>query len=383
MSDTAAPNPTSTKRPMQIGRLLEENGLVSEQQIQQALAFQKERGNRKLLGEVLIELGFVTEEQVAECLAQAHDLPFAAVGPGACDPMVIDRLPKDFVEKQNVLPMFCVNDTLTVAVHEPSNVYLIEELQRLHGGSVQLVVSTADAIRDAIRANTPSADVFVIDDLVDEASARDLDVVNESVNELVDMEEIAGQSPVVKMVNFLVFSAVEESASDIHIEPDENNLRVRYRVDGRLYEKICPPASMHAAIVSRIKIMAALDISERRAPQDGSIRVMLGGRPIDLRVSTMPGRFGEKVVIRIIDNAALTPCLEKTGMDVHVLNEFKQTLSASHGIVLVTGPTGSGKSTTLYAMLDAVKSDEINISTVEDPVEYNMPGVNQFQTNDK
>ena len=192
---------------------------------------------------------------------------------------------------------------------------------------------------------------------------------------------MAGQSPVIKLVNYLLYNAVRENASDIHIEPDDKKLRVRYRVDGRLYEKMRPPYQMHPAIVSRIKIMAELDISERRLPQDGGIHVLMEGRPIDLRVSVMPGNFGEKVVIRVIDPQKILVNLETLGFTYDNLQRFRQVIQAPNGIVLVTGPTGSGKSTTLYAALAELNSDEVNICTVEDPVECNLPGINQFQVN--
>ncbi|MFA7237072.1 MAG: ATPase, T2SS/T4P/T4SS family, partial [Phycisphaeraceae bacterium] len=295
----------------QLGQLLLDRNIITQDQIEQALAHQREQGHRKLLGEVLVEMRFVTEEQVAETLADAYGVPFARVGPRLADPKIVELLPREFVEKHCVLPMFLVGGKLTVAVPEPANLFLIEEIERAAGYPVQVVAATAHDIKATMQAYLPAANVFVIDEIVDDLQTGDLSVVEHQITDITNLEEVAGHSPVIKLVNYLIYCAVQEGASDIHIEPDENKLRVRYRVDGRLFEKINPPHQMHAAVVSRIKIMASLDISERRVPQDGGIHVMLDNRPIDLRVSTMPGKHGEKVVIRIIDNRNILVSLEK------------------------------------------------------------------------
>jgi type IV pilus assembly protein PilB len=373
--------PASKPRPL--GKLLVERGLISEDQIGQALAYQKEHGNRKLLGEVLIELGFVTEEQVCEVLAHAYGVPFARITPRVCDSAVAEMLPRDFIEKHHVLPLFFVGGKLTVAISEPANVFLIEEIQRAANEPIQVVAATARDIQQTIAAYRPAGGVFVIDDIVDDSRSDDVSVVEKQVTDLTNLEEVAGQSPIVKLVNYLIYSAVKEGASDIHIEPGDNKLRVRFRVDGRLFERMSPPFAMAAAVASRVKIMSNLDISERRLPQDGGIHVLIENRPIDLRVSTMPGKFGEKVVIRVIDNSNIAVSVEKLGFNADMLRRLKNVLLQPDGIVLVTGPTGSGKSTTLYSMLTEVCADDVNICTVEDPVEYNLPGVNQFQVNEK
>lgn len=376
----AAAQPASAK---QLGQLLLDRNIITQDQIEQALAHQREQGHRKLLGEVLVEMRFVTEEQVAETLADAYGVPFARVSPRLADPKIVELLPREFVEKHCVLPMFLVNGKLTVAVPEPANLFLIEEIERTAGYPAQVVAATAHDIKATMQAYLPAANVFVIDEIVDDLQTGDLSVVEHQITDITNLEEVAGHSPVIKLVNYLIYCAVQEGASDIHIEPDENKLRVRYRVDGRLFEKINPPHQMHAAVVSRIKIMASLDISERRVPQDGGIHVMLDNRPIDLRVSTMPGKHGEKVVIRIIDNRNILVSLEKLGFGYDMLQKFKGAIHSPNGVVLVTGPTGSGKSTTLYSMLAELNDPEVNICTVEDPVEFNLPGVNQFQVNEK
>jgi type IV pilus assembly protein PilB len=366
---------------MQLGQLLLARGVVTAEQIEQALKEQKEKGHRKLLGELLVEMGYCTENQIASALAQSYGVPYAQVGPKICDSKTFEILPREFLQEYIVLPLFKVRDVLTVAVSEPTNVFLIDEIERISGCKVQIVCSTSKDIKATLQTYLPAANVFVIDDIIDDEGLEDFTLIESITQDIGNLEEIAGQSPVVKLVNYLLYNAVRENASDIHIEPDDKKLRVRYRVDGRLYEKLCPPHQMHAAIVSRVKIMADLDIAQRRLPQDGGIHVLMEGRPIDLRVSVMPGNFGEKVVIRIIDPQKVLFNLESLGFTYENLQLFRQVIQAPNGIVLVTGPTGSGKNTTLYAALSELNSEEVNICTVEDPVECNMAGINQFQVN--
>ncbi len=366
---------------LQLGQLLLARGVVTAEQIEKALAEQKEKGHRKLLGELLVEMGYCTENQIASALAQSYGVPYAQVGPKICDPKTLEILPREFLQEYVVLPLFKVHDVLTVAVSEPTNVFLIDEIERISGCKVQIVCSTGKDIKATLQTYLPAANVFVIDDIIDDEGLEDFTLIENITQDIGNLEEIAGQSPVVKLVNYLLYNAVRENASDIHIEPDDKKLRVRYRVDGRLYEKMCPPFQMHPAIVSRVKIMAELDIAQRRLPQDGGIHVLMEGRPIDLRVSVMPGNYGEKVVIRIIDPQRVLFNLEALGFTIENLQLFRQVIQAPNGIVLVTGPTGSGKNTTLYAALSELNNEEVNICTVEDPVECNMTGINQFQVN--
>ncbi len=370
--------------PLRVGDLLVERGLVTEEQIGEALAFQKSQtGLKKLLGEVLVEMGFVTEDQVMASLAEAYGVPFVKVTPKLADPRVVEELPRDFLEKNKVLPLFCIENKLTVAMPEPANVFLAEEIERLTGKTVQVVATTVKDIEATLTAYLPDGNVFIIDDVIDDADIDDVSVVEREIQDIGNLENSADASPVIKLVNYLIYSAVKEAASDIHIEPDDGKLRVRYRVDGRMYEKMCPPHQMQPAVVSRIKIMAGMDISERRIPQDGGITIRIQKAQIDLRVSTCPGKFGEKVVMRIVDTRNAMSRLEKTGFTFEMLERFREVLHLPNGVFLVTGPTGSGKSTTLYGALNEINDDAINISTVEDPVENNISGINQFQVNDK
>jgi len=364
---------------MQLGQLLLARGVVSAEQVDRALAEQKDEGHRKLLGELLVEMGYCTENQIASALAEAYGVPYAQISPKLCDPKAVEILPREFLESHIVLPLFKVRDRLTVAVNEPTNVFLIDEIERISGCKVQVVCSTSKDIKATLQTYLPAANVFVIDEILDDEGLEEFTLIENITQDISNLEEVAGQSPVVKLVNYLLYNAVRENASDIHIEPDDKKLRVRYRVDGKLYEKMRPPHQMHPAIVSRVKIMAELDIAQRRLPQDGGIHVLVEGRPIDLRVSVMPGNFGEKVVIRVIDPQKILYNLESLGFTYDNLLRFRQVIQVPNGIVLVTGPTGSGKNTTLYAALSELNSEEVNICTVEDPVECNISGVNQFQ----
>jgi len=381
MSPSGGAGPAVGK--VQVGELLIDRGLISEAQLKEALEEQSNRGHKRLLGEVLVDLNFVTHEQVMEALAECYGVPFARVTPRVADPRVTDALPRDFIESHCVLPLFRVDEVLTVAVAEPANLFLVEEIERISGFKAQIVASTAADIRSTLQAHLPSANVFVIDDIYEDVELGDFSVVDQQMTDLGNLEQMAGESPVIKLVNFIIYQAVQDRASDIHIEPDDHSCRVRCRVDGRLVSKLNPPYQMHPAVVSRIKIMSGLDISERRIPQDGDIHVVIDGRPVDLRISTMPGKHGEKVVVRIIDNRTAIVPLDKIGFDPGVLEQWREVIASPNGVALVTGPTGSGKSTTLYSVLSELCSDEVNLSTVENPVEVNIPGINQFQVNDK
>ena len=368
---------------MPLGQLLVDRGLISEVDLERALQWQSDNDHQHLLGEVVQRLELASEEDVVRTLAESYGVPFVSHVARTADPTIIEVLNRKFIEEHRVLPLFLVRGVLTVAVIEPSNLFLAEEIARITGHEVKVVAATRTEIENAIRSWLPAANVFVIDDIYEDIAEEDFSVIEREATELADLEEVAGHGPVVKLVNYIIFTAVQEGASDIHIEPEDHRLRVRYRVDGRLYEKLSPPHRMHPAIASRIKIMSNLDISERRVPQDGDFNVMLEGRPIDLRVSIMPGKHGEKVVIRIIDSRNVSLTLDQLGFGPRTLEAWRGIVSCPNGVVLVTGPTGSGKSTTLYSVLSEVNTEDKNLSTIEDPVEARIPGVNQAQVNTK
>jgi type IV pilus assembly protein PilB len=368
--------------PARLGNLLIERGYVTLDALNRALEMQRTERGFKLLGEILVEQGFCTEDQVVECLAAEYAVPYAKLEARLHDAKVVDLLPRDYVEANLVLPLFCVRDVLTVAVAEPSNLFLIEELRGLTQKEIQIVAATPRDIRRII-TSLPNSKVFVIDDIIEDSEAHDVTLIEEAIEDIGDVEEIAGQSPVIRLVNYIVYNAVKEGASDIHIEPADKCVRVRYRIDGSLYKSLEVPLHLLPAVSSRIKIMASMDISERRLPQDGRVHVLLDGHKIDLRVSTFPTHRGEKTVIRVLDTRSVSLNLEDLGFGEDILSQFRAGIQAPNGIVLVTGPTGSGKSTTLYAALNAISSMDNNVCTVEDPIEYHLPLINQFQVQER
>ena len=373
---------TATAAPRRLGDLLLDKGYLSEEGLQTALAMQRKDSRNKLLGEILVELEYCTEDQIVECLAAEYGVPYAKLEARLHDPKIVEVLPREYVESNLVLPLFVIRDTLTIAVSEPSNLFLIDEIRSLSNLQVQIVAATPKDIRRMI-TTLPNSKVFVIDDIIEDSESTDVTLIEEAIEDIGDVEEIAGQSPVIRLVNYIIFNAVKEGASDIHIEPAERCLRIRYRIDGRLYKSLEVPQHLLNAVSSRIKIMASLDISERRLPQDGRVNVLLEGRKIDLRVSTFPTAHGEKTVIRVLDTRTVSLILEDLGFAEDVLGTLQANIQAPNGIILVTGPTGSGKSTTLYAALNAISSMENNVCTVEDPIEYHLPLINQFQVQEK
>jgi type IV pilus assembly protein PilB len=375
---------TSVATRQRLGDLLVDRGYLTRENLEAALAQQKQQspGLNKLLGEILVEMSYSTEDQVVECLAIEYGVPHAKLEPRLSDPRIIDVLPREYIEENLVLPLFLVRGTLTVAVSEPANLFLIDEVRQLTQLDVQIVAATTKDIRRVL-TSLPNSKVFVIDDIIEDSEAHDVTLIEEAIEDIADVEEVAGQSPVIRLVNYIIFNAVKEGASDIHIEPAEHCVRVRYRIDGKLYKALEVPAHLLNAVTSRIKIMAAMDISERRLPQDGRIHVMLERRKIDLRVSTFPTNRGEKTVIRVLDTRSVSLVLEDLGFAEDVLQGFLANITAPNGIILVTGPTGSGKSTTLYAALNNISSMENNVCTVEDPIEYHLPLINQFQVQER
>ncbi|MFG0318663.1 MAG: GspE/PulE family protein [Planctomycetota bacterium JB042] len=372
----------AVKTPAPLGRVLVELRKITEAQLEEALQEQARTGGERL-GEILLRQELVTEDDLLECLASQYSLPMVKLNRFLVDHAIFDVFPQRFLEKNVVCPMFRVEDTTTVAISDPTNIFVLDEIRRLVGGRVQEVLATASNIQDAIRNRADINDAFGIDDIVDEVEDKDVQIVEERSDDLDNIAEVSELSPVVRLVNFVIFKAIQESASDIHIEVDESELRVRHRVDGVLHQVMTPPRSLHAAVVSRIKVMANLDISERRLPQDGRVRVVFERRPVDLRVSTLPCANGEKVVIRILDKDSMMLDLEAIGVGRDMLEVLDQQIRRPNGMILVTGPTGSGKSTTLYSVLQRIKAPGLNLCTVEDPVEFNVKGVNQVQANAK
>lgn len=363
------------KKKKRLGDLLIEQGVISEEQIEIALVEQKKKPHRRL-GNILIQLGFANDKEVARSLASQVNVPYYDIEEGI-DENLIKLVPEFIIRKQLLLPVAREGDTLTIAMSDPFNVVAMDDIRLMTGLEIKCVASPEGQIKEAVDKFFGKIDV--VDKILRDAEKESLEVVGEREEEtdVAKLIEEGGETPVVNLVNHILIEAIHSGASDIHIEPYERTVRARYRIDGKLYEVVSPPKRMHAAIVSRLKIMSNLDIAERRLPQDGRAKVSLEGRDIDLRVSIMPTVYGEKVVMRILDPSSLCLDLTVLGFESDVLPIYEDNLKAPYGIILVTGPTGSGKSTTLYSSLSTINSPDKNITTVEDPVEYNLPGINQ------
>ena len=361
-----------------LGDQLVKDGVISAEQLSSALA-EQQRTNR-MLGELLVEQNVIGSGTLVRTLAKCLGIPGCQLRHGLIDPQVFKLVGADEAERLKVVPMFKVRDTLTVAMAEPQSLPAIDRLRALTGCRIRPVLALEANITEFVRKYA-GGDVSVNAFLTSLADA-DLEVVErEKVDEgpVTDLDKMVAGSPIVGLVNVAMLTAVRDGASDVHIEPDKKGTRIRYRIDGSLRDLMKPPPGMHAAIVSRIKVIGKMDIAEKRLPQEGRVRIVAEGREIDLRVSSMPTLLGEKIVIRILDKTNLRVRLADLRFRQETLDAFTRALKCPHGLVLVTGPTGSGKTTTLYSALDLLRSPEVNILTVEDPVEYQLDLVNQIQ----
>jgi len=338
------------------------------------------RRDGRTLGEALAEVGATDAVAYARALADAAGLPFAPVPPAVPARELVTALPMPFARRHLVLPLAREREGLTVALADPAAVAPLDDLRFLYGLPVRPLVVPAPALRDAItRAYDAAAGSAA--DAVDAIAGERIVAHELEPDEPLDLLEAGDDTPVIRLVNALLFQAVRDGASDIHVEPHERRLVVRFRIDGLLHEVVAPPLRLHPTLVSRVKIMAGLDIAERRLPQDGRIRLRVAGRDVDVRVSVVPTAFGERVVLRLLDRANALLDLEDLGLAPATAAAVAQLLGQSHGIVLVTGPTGSGKTTTLYAALRRLSTGERNVVTIEDPIEYQLPGIGQMQAN--
>jgi type IV pilus assembly protein PilB len=361
-----------------VGESLVEGGVLSTQQLSAALAIQRQTGLR--LGELLVNQGIIPPAALVRTLSECLDVPGCVLRHGLIDPALMSLIGEKEAERLKVVPMFKVHDTLTVAMTEPQSLPIIDALRRLTGCRIRPVLALEQNIREFI-GKYAGGNVDVNEFLASLADSDVQVVEREAVDDgpSTEVDRLVEGSPIVNLVNLAMLNAVRDGASDIHIEPDRKGTRIRYRVDGVLRELMSPPAGMHAAIVSRIKVISRMDIAEKRLPQEGRIRIMAEGRSIDLRVSSMPTLLGEKLVLRILDKENLRLRLEELGMGQVAMEAFRRMLAMPYGLVLVTGPTGSGKTTTLYSALDLLRSAERNMVTVEDPVEYQLDLINQIQ----
>ncbi len=364
-----------------LGELLVREKMISLQQLQEAQTEAKRTGRR--LGVALSRLGYVNDSDLTQFLARQYSLPSINLNDFEIDGEVLKLVPKEVAMKHMVVPVNRAGATLIVAMSDPSNIFAIDELKFLTQYNIEPVVAAEAAIEEAIRRYYDKGPD--LGSMLDEfGEAVEFEGVNESDVNVVDLENQAGEAPVVKLCNAILLSAVKKGASDIHVEPYEKFFRVRFRVDGILHEEMRPPIRMRNAITSRLKIMASLDIAERRLPQDGRIKLKIGkDKEMDFRVSCLPTLYGEKIVLRLLDKSQLQLDMTKLGFESKPLADFKDAIGRPYGMVLVTGPTGSGKTTTLYSALSELNKIESNISTAEDPVEFNLPGINQVQMHEE
>jgi type IV pilus assembly protein PilB len=386
---------------VRVGELLLKEKRITPDQLREALNYQKANGGK--LGFNLVKLGFVKDEELTALLSKQYGVPSINLAQFEIDPAVIKLIPAETAQKYQIIPLSRAGATLTIAMTDPTNVFAMDDIKFMTGYNVEPVVASETAVGDAITqyyALAKSAASGIGTGLMSGASALEMATKTmeemsvsgpEDVEVLEDLEEISAESlekqgaeaPVIKLVNVVLMSAIQKGASDIHIEPYEKEFRVRYRVDGILYNIMAPPMKMRDAITSRIKIMAKLDIAEKRLPQDGRIKIRFSdngnSKDIDFRVSCLPTLFGEKIVMRLLDKDKLMLDMTKLGFEQESLTRFEAAIQKPWGMVLVTGPTGSGKTNTLYSSMAKVNTPETNIMTAEDPVEFNLPGINQVQ----
>ncbi len=367
-----------------IADALVEDGLLTSQQVEELLERQKKEGTRLL--KMVVEKAYVTEIDMAVSMGRVLNTPPVNLARISIPPEVGDLLPRNVALNYKVVPVSRLEQKLFLAMADPLNVLAIDDVKRITWLEVIPLIAPERLIIEKLN-NLDAAKSGSMEDIIqdaqklasDERDAESLEV-NKEVLENVSLDQLAASSeeaPVIKLANLILVQAIKDRASDIHIEPFEKTLRLRYRVDGALIDATPPPKQMQLALASRIKIMSSLDIAERRLPQDGRMRVKVGGKDYDLRVSILPTVHGEKCVLRVLDKSNLSASLDKLGLDPHTYQQFKEAVDAPHGLILVTGPTGSGKTTTLYSALNELNSPTYNIVTVEDPVEFQIPGINQ------
>ena len=366
-----------------IGELLVKEQIITPLQLKNAIDAQRSTGGR--LGHELTKLGYIEEHELTSFLAQQYGVPSINLSEFEIAPDVLKLLTKEVVTRHQVIPINKSGNTLMIAMADPSNIYAIDDIKFITKLSVEVVVASEQAIAEAVEkyyTSEVSFDEVMMDFDVEDEDFEYGEEIEEDIN-ILDLEKSAGEAPVVKLVNLILIDAIRKNASDIHIEPYERQLRIRYRIDGILYEVMKPPIKLKNAITSRVKIMSNLDIAERRLPQDGRIKMKLGrGQEMDFRVSVCPVIWGEKIVLRLLDKSNLQLDMTKLGFEANVLAQFKSAIAKPYGMILVCGPTGSGKTTTLYSTLSELNQPGLNLCTAEDPVEFNLFGINQVQQHD-
>jgi len=363
-----------------LGELLVRNNLITKEQLLGALDDQKNSGGQQRLGSILIKNGLIGETELTTFLSKQYGVPSVNLSEFEVDPAIIKLIPADVAQKYQIVPVNRAGATIIIAMSDPSNIFAIDDIKFMTGYNVEVVVASDASIKAAIDRHYDQS-ASLADVMGDLADMEDVEVIDDDDDvDVSSLERATEDAPVVKLVNLILTDAIKKKASDIHIEPYERTFRVRYRIDGVLHEVMKPPLKLKNAITSRLKIMAELDIAERRLPQDGRIKIKLGGgTDMDYRVSCLPTLFGEKIVMRLLDKSNLQLDMTKLGYEPGALAHFKEAIHRPFGMVLVTGPTGSGKTVSLYSALSELNKTTENISTAEDPVEFNFAGINQVQ----
>lgn len=370
----------------EIGRLLVDEGFVTERQLNRAKA--EASAKNESLQKVLVNMGFVSDKDVVQSLGKQMGVEFFDLEAASLDNELVKSIPEHLAKRYNVIPVSQQDNKLKLAMADPLNVLAIDDIRLITGFDIQPVIATEEAISKAISSMFGVTDMVAVESTVKDIAETDFggmeieDDIEEEIA-LDKLKELVDEAPIVRVVNLIISQAINDKASDIHIEPEIRTVKVRYRVDGVLHDVMSPPKHIQAPMVSRIKIMSNMDIAERRIPQDGKIHLRHDGREFDLRVSTVPTIHGEKVVMRILDKGSVMLGLNKLGFSEVNQRMFEDVIDKPYGMILVTGPTGSGKSTTLYSCLNKLNTGTTNIMTIEDPVEYQLPGVNQVQVNPK
>ena len=362
-----------------LGESLVELGLITAEQLRQAEL--EAKADAETLRKILTKKGLISEEDLTAFLSQEFDLPSIDLANYLIDPEIIDLVPEELARKHLFIPILKISNDLTVAMVDPSDVFAVDELHMKTGLNIEPAIVTETGLKKALDQHYGAKGT--LEEIIGSLDRGKLEIKPGQETELKKLQGIAEEPPVIKLVNIMIIEAVHQGASDIHIEPEEDTLKIRFRIDGLLHERTGPPKYLQSAVISRIKVMAELDISERRIPQDGRIQMKMEGRDIDIRVSCILTIYGENVVLRLLDRSQVILELKQLGFSSSILAQYKKLISFPHGIILVCGPTGSGKTTTLYASLNAINSEDKNIITIEDPIEYHLAGVRQMQVNPK
>ena len=362
-----------------LGESLIEKGIIAAEQLKQADIEAHQAA--KPLREILVKKGLINEEDLTVFLSQQLNLPHIELANYLIEPAIIDLVPEALARKHQLIPILKIANSLTVAMVDPLDVLALDELRMKTGLNIEPAVTSETEIKKALDEHYRARGTM--EEVIESLDLKNLGIKPGVEPELKRLQGIVEEPPVIKLVNLMIIEAVRQGASDIHIEPEEETLKARFRIDGMLYERTPPPKYLQSAIISRIKIMANLDIAERRIPQDGRLQMKMEGRDIDIRVSCVPTIYGENVVLRLLDRSQVILELKQLGFSPATLAKYEKLIRRPHGIILVCGPTGSGKTTTLYASLNVINSEEKNIITIEDPIEYHLPGIRQMQVNPK